>query len=410
MLRPKNLYGQTIIGGVLSIIALGVAGPAFCQLDQDDTELISLIADRNRANQELLKSFYYEYKSKHWLSERFVLPKQKSPSDKVTIVEKDGRYAFSGDKVYSFESNNLGQFSHYVSDKDRQGESSVTAPRAVVLSSEGKLQKPPSPWNQLGTGLAAKLDTLNPLYDKVVSVERTGSAAREYIVVTIKQRVASAPPDEYRHTLTFHFSAEDGFLPVRIEQSSLSKSGKPASKSDAVVSKVLKYQVGGSILYLPGEIHDERYQNGGLLNTYDFVVDANSVQINPELPEELFRIDIQPGDQVIDKDLGMELANPLSLDLISLDEVYDRTPESVAERPDKLVDSNVAMLTDVANDTMVTGQRNSIVGTSRHLFEIEKPVARLHEHWIWIAVALSVVVACTITFLIRRKLTKAKTN
>jgi hypothetical protein len=408
MLRPKSLYGQTIIYFVFSTIAFGVAVPAFCQLEQHEMELLSLIAHRNRANQELLNSFYYEYKSKSWLSQRFVLPKQKSPRDKPMTIERDGRYAFSGDRTYSFESNNLGQFSHYVSDKNQQRTSTVKAPRIVMLSKEGKLQKSPGPWNQLGAGIATKLDTLNPLYDKVVSVKQTGSANDEYIVVTIKQRLASSPPDQYNNTLTLHFSVEDGFMPVRIQQTNLSESGKPAYTSDAVGSKMLKYQVGGSILYLPAETHEERYQDGALLNTYDFAVDANSVQINPELPDELFRIDIQPGDLVVDKDLGTELANPFSLDLVSSDEFYDRMPESETEPSDRLVDSNVTILTDISNDAMGTGQPNSLVGTSRHVFEIEKPVARLYQHWIWIAAGLSVLLGGIITFLARKKLTKGK--
>jgi len=312
---------------------------AFADIDQDDLKLLSTIAQYNRANQQILNSFDCKYTSTFYLGGNVPFENKLGPKREI---KKNGRYAFSGEKVYSRESV-VGSktYLHYVRNKKQERAASHENPRLVRYGTKGKAglnPGTPSPWITAGGYIALELDELNPKYNNILSVERSQSDGHEYIVVNIEQRLASSSENQYDFTLTIHFSVENGFLPVRIE----SKPHKELQKKDlfssiAKVTKVVQYQVQDSMLYLPVEFHKETYRNGKLSKSKHYKVDEESVKINPELPDELFRIDIQPGDQVIDKDIGMELANPFDLDLISseaIDEIIEDTDEMTLPQTD----------------------------------------------------------------------------
>lgn len=325
--------------GCLVCIILLCCVCVFANINQDDMKLLSIIAQYNRANQQILNSFNCKYTTTfHFYGN---VPFDHA-LDQESKIRKNGRYAFSGDKVYSRE-DLVGSKSyiHYVRNEKQERVASRENPRLVQYGTKGKAGlKPgfPGPWMVAGSYIATRLDKLNSKYSRIVSVESVQAEGHEYIVVNIDQRPASLPENQYDSALTIHFSVEDGFLPVRIESRPHKDSQKKEPFSSiAKVTKILKYQVQGSTLYVPAEFYKETYRNGNLDRTHHFKVDEESVEINPELPDELFRIDIQPGDQVIDKDIGMELANPFDLDLISseaIDEIIEDTDEMTLPQAD----------------------------------------------------------------------------
>ena len=330
MLKLKQTFFSTTAIYLFFIICLSSGHLTFADIDKADRELLSIIAQFNRANQQILDSFDCKHDSKSKFFEGFLFPDRKDlPLDRLKEISREARYAFSGNKSYSLVTNNSGEFMHYVMNENQARltharRPTVDEPRLISLSSQGKIIPPlPDPWNQLGGPMVTMIDKLDPKYNKVISVERNQLDSREHIIVAIEQRYASSPENQFNHTLTFHFSVEDGFLPVRMQQKDIPKPGKEPFTINAIVKNILKYPVQGSTLYLPAEIHEERYRGEKLISTYDFKIDEKSVKINPELPDELFRIDIKPGDTVIDKDLEMELANPYNVDLIKPEAMAD---------------------------------------------------------------------------------------
>ncbi len=391
MLKWKHTSFSVAAQYLVVIILLNSGHPTFAHIDKDDRELLSIIAQFNRANQQILNSFDCQHDSTLQFFEGFPLPDRKDLSpDRIKEITRKGRYAFSGNKSYSLVTNNLGDSLHYVSNEKQQRLSNVNRPRFIMLSSQGKLTPPlPNPWNQLSAGTAKMIDKLDPKHHKVISVERTQVDGREHIIVAIEQRFASSPENQFDHTLTFHFSVEDGFLPVRIQEKGIPKPGKELFTIDAVVKRVLKHPVQGSTLYLPAEIHEERYRGERLISTSDLKIHEESVRINPELPDELFRIDIEPGDTVVDKDLGVELANPYNLDLIradiKADFSNDRDPPS--EAIDDTPEDTVKTATNPVPNEPETIKVSKISQTPP-----SEPVAVLEPktpaNWLWLGIGI----------------------
>ena len=285
----------------------------------DDQRILSIIAMSNRLNKQILNSFNCEYTSTYQLS---------GGMERKQI----GRYAFSGEREYH-RKDNVGtskDYLHYV----RNGihVRSTGSPRFIKFGTQGKARiRPPSPdpWavaGGTGAGVIPELDRLNPKYDKVASVEETLSDGRRYVIVGIEQHFATTPGDGCDNILTIHFSVEDGFMPVRVKSKTPKKSDQNKSFSyNAMVTKILEYQIQDSTLYLPVEFHQETYRGGKLHRTRHYRIDEESVEVNPDLPDELFRIDIQPGDLVIDKDLDMQLTNLSGLDLFGSKVSFEST-------------------------------------------------------------------------------------
>jgi hypothetical protein len=357
---------------LVCIVLLCCAG-AFAKINQDDMRLISTIAEYNRANQQILNSFDCKY---NYTFHFFNNVPFESRLDSQRKIEKNGRYAFSGEKVYSRE-DLVGSkvYLHYVRNETQERAASQENPRLVQYGTKDKagLQPgTPNPWRNAGGYITPELDKLNPKYNKILSVEQSQLDGHEYIVVNIAQRLASSPENQYDTSLTIHFSVENGFLPVRFETKLYKKIPKKDSFSSVEkVTKIVQYQVQGSTLYLPVECNTETYRNGKLRKSRHYKIYEESVKINPELPDEIFRIDIKPGDQVIDKDIGMELANPYDLDFISaeaFDENIEDTDEmtlpqadtDINEEPNEPEIKNVPMIIKMPNEPSTVAQTKTI--------------------------------------------------
>ena len=278
-------------------------------------DTLSVIAGRCRANREMLNSFDCEYTRS--INTYYDIEKEvnrRNPHIKVELRPKQafkGRFAFDGDKVLTRENTEgTDNYYHYVKNGKQLRTVSQHNPRTFVLGTEGNsnIRPPiPDPWANTGHSLIYKLDKLNKRDGKVISVDSKFERGKELNAVTIEQ----LPEEPFVITLTIYFSVQDGYLPVRVRQEIKSKSGEePEYISELSVDKILKYNVGGNTLYLPASCHKEVHKFGELRSTYDFNIQEETVRINPELPDDLFRIDIQSGEIVVNKDLGIQYRAP----------------------------------------------------------------------------------------------------
>jgi hypothetical protein len=275
----------------------------------DDNRILSIIAMSNRFNSKVVGSFRCDYTFIH--------------QDSGGMERKQiGQYAISSGREYH-RIDAVGMrkdYLHYIRNGIHLRSSNT--PHWAFLGTQGTadIRPPQRFWGaSAGTGASVvlMLDRLNPLYDKVVSVEETMSDGRRLIKVGVEQRLAKTPPGECDNVLTIYFSVDDGFLPVRATSETVNKADRNRSFSyDAVVTRMLRYEIQDSTFYLPVEYREEIYRGGKLHRTRNRLMKDDSVEIDPDLPDELFRIDIQPGDHIIDKDLDMAIANPgIALDL-----------------------------------------------------------------------------------------------
>ena len=283
-------------------------------LDANNIQSVSIIAEFNRANREILNSIDYEYtRSINTYSDFQKEVSRRNPHIKVKLNPKltfKGRFAFDGDKVLTRENvEGTDDYHHYVKNGKQIRDARFQNPRTILYGTVGIANiKPPirDPWAHTGHSLIYKLDKLDKR-NEVISVDSKFERGRELKVVKIEQR----PEGSIFIDLTIDFSVQDGYLPVRVRQEITTKPGEePEYISEINVDKILKYNVGGNTFYLPASCHTEVHKLGKLSNTFDFKIQEETVRINPELPDDLFWIDIQPGDMVVDKDKGIQYRVP----------------------------------------------------------------------------------------------------
>jgi len=289
------------------------------ELTASDKETLAMIAQHLRANREVLNSFECEYVRSHENSTFGIqLMKERSKSRNPNIIidmpEKmlyKGHFAFKDDKVLSFEDiEDTNDYLHFIKNGKQLRTISQNNPRTFVLGTEGNsnIRPPvPDPWAYTGHPLIYKLYKLDKRQEKVISVDSKFERGKELIVVTIEQR----PEEPVVITVTIDFSVQDGYLPVRVRQEIKTKSGEePEYISDATISKILKYDFDDKSLYLPVSYNQKVYRDGKLSSTSDFNIKEETVKINPDLPDDIFLVDIQPGDMVVDKDKGIQYTAP----------------------------------------------------------------------------------------------------
>jgi thiol-disulfide isomerase/thioredoxin len=150
--------------------------------------------------------------------------------------------------------------------------------------------------------IGSRLDQSKSKFDRITSVKQITIEKRRFVVVQIVQRLATEPLYKFSHKLICHFSVIDGYLPVRIEAFSISESGELIPSYLKEVTKINSYDVDGETVYLPAEFHATYYRTGRKCREGSYRVLEETVRINPDLPEELFTVTINPGDQINDKD------------------------------------------------------------------------------------------------------------
>jgi hypothetical protein len=327
-LKRSPPWAHDVVAGSIVLLASAICG--FGQADQEQARLVTLIAGRYRANQSILTSFYYEYQKD------FSIPQgHEPPGGRLRAAEGDfhqimmkGKYASSEDRLYEREdSSEPDQYVQFVRNGDL--EHSITPNgaegRIVVRGNRNRAPVKPlssGPWGLEGLSLSAQLDRLDPRFDRIASVEVKEIDGRSIVVVKLNQRLATDPEGRYDNTLEMHFSAQEGFAPVRM----LSTFGKSTLVIDTKVTKILTYDVGGTTLYLPGQLTETRHQAKELVEAFNYTVSEKSVRINPRLPDDLFAVSIRPGDILVDKEAG---GLQLSTDLASIDPVLTKSIDEV---------------------------------------------------------------------------------
>jgi thiol-disulfide isomerase/thioredoxin len=289
------------------------------ELTASDKETLAMIAQHLRANREVLNSFECEYvrsreNSTFGIQSMKERLKNRNPNIIIDMPEKKvhkGRFAFKDDKVLSFEDiADTNDYLHFIKNGKQLRTVSQHNLRIFVLGTEGNpdIRPPiPDPWDYTGHSLMYELDKIDTPYDKIASVKSVTENIKELIVVTIEQRLNTSPENQVDNLLTIQFSVQDGYLPVRVRQEIKTKSGKePEYISDATISKILKYDFDDKSLYFPVSYNQKVYRNGKLSSTSYFNIKEETVKINPDLPDGMFWVDIQPGDIVVDKDKGIQ--------------------------------------------------------------------------------------------------------
>ncbi|MHC4322893.1 MAG: hypothetical protein ACYSUX_01325, partial [Planctomycetota bacterium] len=289
------------------------------ELTASDKETLSMIAQHLRANREVLNSFECEYvrsRENTTFGIQFMKEQVKSRNPDIIIdmpekMVSKGHFAFKDDKVLTRENTEgADDYYHYVKNGKQLRTVSQHNPRTFVLGTEGNsnIGPPiPDPWAYTGHPFIYKLDKLEKRNGEVISVDSKFERDRELKVVKIEQR----PEESIFIALAIDFSVQDGYLPVRVRQEITTKSGEePEYISDATTSKILKYDFDDKSLFLPVSYNQKVYRNGKLSSTSDFNIKAETVKINPDLPDDMFWVDIQPGDMVVDKDKGIQYRVP----------------------------------------------------------------------------------------------------
>ena len=336
-----NIPSSWFLLGAL-ILPFVVTLPCMSELSETDREYLSIIAEANRANKELLESFDCQY------TFNIVIPEPGQTHITTTsqkLVAKRGRYAFSGDKAYNMDKVlNTEHYMHYVHNGSMKR---TRRPGAVVLGSTpdcGLKPGTPDPWSVVDESVSVGLDNLDEKkYGKVVSVESSMLDGRncQKVIISTPSRLPDGTISSY--SVSVWYSEEDGYMPVKYR---LERHEKPewggSIIGDGEVREIRKYNVDGNILYLPVDFHEEVYHDGSLSSTGQYNVDTNSVRINPELPDELFQIKIRPDDQVIDKDLGLELRGPGGMNFLEelniLEDLEERDAPKLTKPATRTID------------------------------------------------------------------------
>ena len=281
------------------------------RLGCDDPGILSVITLANRLNAGLLDSFRCRYTSRFQRGEGWEI-------NQIHEYAVHGRREHH--RIENIGSERPGRYCYIRNDGQAYGVSEglvdLAAKRPAGLFDAAAAT---------GAGVLFSLDALDPRYEKVVSVEETVADGQRCLVVSVEQYAAASAESGPHNILTLYFSIEDGLLPVRVDSKMVEKAGGTSTWGrNAVVTKILRHQVQGSTFRVPIAFRHETYRDGRLHETAEFTVDEQSVEIDRELPEELFRVQVQPDGLVIDRGLvaqpsqaPMQLSIPGSRDFFA---------------------------------------------------------------------------------------------
>lgn len=281
-------------------------------LKNQEIELLKIIVNANRANKQLLNSFDCKY------TYNMMLPKEGSSLTQdveFREINKIGRYAFSGDKVYSLESTQAYDKLHFVRNGTKMTVKSslpeVPYNLIAIGSNEKSKLRPgtPDPWTVIDGGLCLQFDNYDEkIYGKISSVRYTEESKKKCIEVVVLQDNKMPDGSSIKQKLTALYSIEDGYLPVKC--SSEVTMGESVMKGCGDVKSIRQYDIKGNTLYLPIDFIEETTNGKNIIRTMHYTIDVNSVRINPDFPEDFFTIEVQPTDQVVNKDVDVEIQGP----------------------------------------------------------------------------------------------------
>ncbi len=103
------------------------------------------------------------------------------------------------------------------------------------------------------------------------------------------------------------------------------------------MTKILKHRVQGGTFYLPAAYHQEAYRGGKLARTDEGGIEEESVEIDVALPSELFRLEAQPGEMVVDRGLvSTPSQTPVQLSIPGIRDFFGARTSFTSERGDSM--------------------------------------------------------------------------
>jgi formylglycine-generating enzyme required for sulfatase activity len=293
MLRKNFL----IFDFVAVFLFINLVGVVFSSEKQYTNAIIEI----NKANRYQLESFLCEYSVETAGSRMF------------RDLSKEGKYAFKEDKVFSKESIK-GQDDGLLFVKNGSKLSTLTSKsnkyRLISQQTDnGKRSdlKPGTqcPWSETCQEIIFELSNEGHEGRKAEFVSEEKVTVDNIDFIKIKMNRIMEGPDGSQHKIptTMWFNA-DNFMLRRFESHS------EQFEVSGEITKLKKYDNNGQAVYLPLEYHEEMLDLNGDKVLTDYKVKPDSVKINPDLPEELFEIQIHPDDQVVNMDIGIEVQGP----------------------------------------------------------------------------------------------------
>jgi|GEM_PF-6063474 len=291
---------------ILQIAFLLAAGASTEQLSEDESALLHKIAAMNRANYEKVKSFECEYTRRI-----------SGPSDGSEPSERKvkGRWVMKGDKAYVWEAWSTGEESTFVRnanmDWSRRKSRGQPGLASIGSTDAGNLRPPmPDPLSMMDDGTARRIDRLDPNSRQVSSVREVEIDGRKLIEVTIHNRGKGADGSPVTFPVKIFHSVSQGYLPVRSECDFVSPPSQGVDIHQSTKAEIVKLDVNGSDLFVPvAYTYNSRFHGNEPL-IIEVSILPDTIRINPEVPDDLFVIQIEPGDQVIDADTHKELQGP----------------------------------------------------------------------------------------------------
>lgn len=262
------------------------------KLSDAQKQLVVTIAAANRANSRRLDSFEFRYKR----------------TSKINLLRTwSGHYAYSKNRIYD-ERVNVGNGDSHVTieaGKEIWITDGQFSPKFIVRDTHkhrfGIDSLGIRPWSNMESVNIEALDRLNSEFTSITSVREATVDNVQLVIIERDQRLASDPQGEFSHKWICHFNVKEGYLPVRIEYKPINASGRSIPGYIKNVTKINRYDVGGETIYFPVEDHSVFYQKTGQYDERRFRVLEKTIRINPDLPDDLFEIALNPGDRVKDK-------------------------------------------------------------------------------------------------------------
>jgi len=305
---------------VILVLILGasVGASSSSGLSPDDRKILETIEQSNRANRELLQSFDMKYSSK------ITVPAEgKSAIDEGSgyVIDKSGRYAFSGDKEYGEENIANSNRQLLFVRNGSQVRMRKTGPGeggSVGIGTYGKCKlRPgtPDPWTLIDNGLSTRLTSLDPDSEgEVVRVERLSEKDRQYVKVVIEKPMEAPDGSHFPVEVNLTYSAEYGYTLKRLSCEFYDKWVRQETYREFdECTEIKRYNVNGNEVFLPVKRRCKTSWGENLTSQSMYEVDAESVRLNPELPEDMFKIEIRPDDAVVNMDVGVEIEGPVGV-------------------------------------------------------------------------------------------------
>jgi len=305
--------------GKWTVVAIGCvmvmcAGTNGAELSEREKQVLHTVGEHNRANRRSINAIRLQYTYE-----------DRSEYKQGTFgrcVRSQGVYAFDGDREYSEHAIPAqGYTLTYVRVGNQVRTASLAKPRLVAMgkASNDRLRKgAPDPWGIMLDDIGSRIDRLDEKEARVTKVGRYVLPDGRKAVRAIIEMARTLPTGggmsvEY----VVCFSESQSYLPVKLSGKVFNEDrSKVLGGGEGEITDMMKVNIGGRDVYVPMSYHDRQFKNDILDGEVVYRVNKETIEINPDLPDELFEIRIRPDDQVVNLDLDMELHNPFGRELL----------------------------------------------------------------------------------------------